>query len=212
MLQQFLVSSSFFTDDISASELRDGLVKVSNGVEWSVKELTDNDFVEEDIEPNVVKKRIRGPLNLRRHNENKLKIYDICIVDGLDHSPKMMVEHIAEADDPDNKEKKIPSASCIWFVNNELQRQVFKIDCLKKYVKEEKAVNNSNLPDSIMNGCSLNTLAKDHLDFRNYMFEERKIDAIKVAREITGMGLKEAKDFVESVTPTMLSNWQKGYF
>ncbi len=48
-------------------------------------------------------------------------------------------------------------------------------------------------------------LSQETLEFevRHLVARGRKIEAIKKVRELTGMGLKEAKDFVDSVEPNL---------
>ena len=177
------------------------------------KDLLEDDFVKEDIEPNITKRKIRGPLNLRRHNENKLREGDLCMVEGLEHSPKMLIEHIGESEDPNESiQKKHISAMCCWFVNNDLKRYVFKVEQLKKVTKEEPVKKVSKIQDSNMYGISMNQIARDYPTFREHMYEGRKINAIKEVRGLTDLGLKEAKDMVEAVTPIMIANWQQGIF
>jgi ribosomal protein L7/L12 len=59
--------------------------------------------------------------------------------------------------------------------------------------------------DSLIQPARLNTtgISEETLEFevRDLLARGRKIEAIKKVRSLTGWGLKEAKDFVDSVDP-----------
>ena len=53
--------------------------------------------------------------------------------------------------------------------------------------------------DLIMASLSIEMPQEDHSDLRDLMAAGQKIQAIKLYRDQTGVGLREAKEFVESL-------------
>lgn len=54
--------------------------------------------------------------------------------------------------------------------------------------------------DAIMDHFGIELPAREHDDVRDLAISGRKIDAIKRYREKTGVGLAEAKEYVDSLT------------
>lgn len=151
------------------------------------------DVVEEDIhnKDNGTVELGRRRINLRK-STNALQVSSVCKVKNIS-GPDMMVEYIRSEK---AGEEMIEIAQCIWFVQGIMHRAAIQTSQLE--VKEEEKVL------SIME-----TMIKRNPSILLNIINDKKILAIKTVRDISGLGLKEAKDLVESVTQIDIEKWRK---
>lgn len=119
---------------------------------------------------------------------------DTVVLRDID-SPEMLVTWVG-------KEDKKGKIRAIWFdKNNAPQGEFFHTDLIKVIPKKEEKP--KKLEDKVFGGISLNSIIemdKDQFnDTLDNILQNRKIQAIKTVRAMSGTGLKEAKDFVEGV-------------
>lgn len=130
---------------------------------------------------------LRGGINLRR-GKSSFKVGDVCILKNI-KSPKMIIEIM-----PERKEKDIQVAQCIWFCNEVLNRAMFNCSTLQLLIEEEKTE-----PAELNREDYRSKVLANHSAMLRIQ-QGKKTDAIKLVRELTGLGLKEAKDLVESLS------------
>jgi uncharacterized protein YodC (DUF2158 family) len=132
-------------------------------------------------------------LNLRRDKSPTFEIGQECKVKNL-NGPKMIVIDNTKDD----------FISCGYYTPDGFWASLnFRKELLEEIREEEKP----NLHDVQMFGFSMNQIVKDFPIIRSYIMSNEKIMAIKKVREITNLGLKEAKDFVEAVSIEMIKQW-----
>lgn len=158
------------------------------GMKVNSIELQKDDFVDSDEKKtDGVVELGRRRINLRR-GKSPLKIGDLCTVKNI-KSPKMIIEIM-----PERKEKDIQVAQCIWFCNEVLNRAMFNCSTLQLLIEEEKTE-----PAELNREDYRSKVLANHSAMLRIQ-QGKKIDAIKLVRELTGLGLKEAKDLVESLS------------
>ena len=78
---------------------------------------------------------------------------------------------------------------------------ILELSDLVKAIEEEFGVSAAPVAVAVAGGAAPAAAAEEKTEFDVVMtsFGAKKLDVIKVVREITGLGLKEAKDMVEGV-------------
>lgn len=142
-------------------------------------------------------------MNLRGGIEknNFIMVGDTVIVSNLEHRPLMRVIDLQV--NPDGTE----SATCIYFDSG------FKT-CMPKLptfvlerIKVDKVSTSSGLYSFTNQGINLAEIMTPTL--KGNLASQKKIEAIKEVRAITGFGLKEAKDYVEAIPDIIILQLQK---
>jgi large subunit ribosomal protein L7/L12 len=87
---------------------------------------------------------------------------------------------------------------------------ILELADLVKAVEEEFGVS-AAAPVAVAGGAAAAPAAEEKTEFDVVLksFGAKKLDVIKVVREITGLGLKEAKDLVESAPKTIKEGLSK---
>jgi large subunit ribosomal protein L7/L12 len=87
---------------------------------------------------------------------------------------------------------------------------VLELSDLVKAIEEEFGVT-AAAPVAVMGVAAAAPAEEEKTEFTPVLadFGAKKLDVIKVIREITGLGLKEAKEFVESVPKAVKENVSK---
>lgn len=87
---------------------------------------------------------------------------------------------------------------------------VLELSELVKAIEEEFGVS-AAAPVAVMGGAAAAPVEEEKTEFTPVLadFGAKKLDVIKVIREITGLGLKEAKEFVESAPKAVKENISK---
>ena len=121
----------------------------------------------------------------------KIMIGDTVKVDGI-FGPFMKVTKLEE-----NGDETI--ARCIYF-DDQKHFNFIDINTLLLERKEENTKTEINVEKEynyMMHGISLDNIVTNSLKL--YMIGEQKLQAIKEVRALSGLGLKEAKEFVEGI-------------
>lgn len=87
---------------------------------------------------------------------------------------------------------------------------VLELSELVKAIEEEFGVS-AAAPVAVMGGAAAAPVEEEKTEFTPVLadFGAKKLDVIKVIRELTGLGLKEAKEFVESAPKAVKENVSK---
>lgn len=191
--------------DLDASDLADCLNDHFEDDIFNLHEIDESDITQE---PASIDQGGSVELGRRRINLRKTKTYSIpiggtCKIRLL-QGPTMLIEDITfqKNQSPIAKDtKEVEVAQCVWFNNNVMNRAVFKTADLEVI----EAINDSQL-------STMSRVIKQHPAVLQEILDGQKINAIKKVREITGLGLKEAKDLVESVSPFDIERWKQGIY
>lgn len=188
--------------DLDASDLAECLSDNFEDDIFNLHEIDESDITQE---PDSIDQGGSVEIGRRRINLRKTKTYSIpqgavCKLKSIP-SPTMLVEDISyqknQAKIGETKEYEI--AQCIWFANNVMNRAVFKAADLELVEKEPEMSFKSKL-------------IKDHPAVLQEILDGNKINAIQKVRLITGYGLKEAKDLVESYTSFDIERFKQGIY
>lgn len=87
---------------------------------------------------------------------------------------------------------------------------VLELSELVKAIEEEFGVS-AAAPVAVMGGAAAAPVEEEKTEFTPVLadFGAKKLDVIKAIRELTGLGLKEAKEFVESAPKAVKENVSK---
>jgi hypothetical protein len=193
-------------DDLDSEDIEECLNdNMGEVVSFNVSEIDESDILvgEPNIDQGGSVELGRRRINLRKSKEYSIPAGSACRVRAI-KGPTMLVEDVSyqknqQAKIGDTKEYEI--AQCIWFANDVMNRAVFKATDLELIETVEPA-----------KMSTINNIIKQYPAVLQEILDGQKINAIKKVREITGLGLKEAKDLVESVTSLDIERWKQGIY
>ena len=199
-VKYFLVEGTGESDYPGYMDILDVLQSNFNSShKFSISEVEENDILipPPNIDQGGSVELGRRKINLRKSKEFSLPIGSICKLKGIE-GPTMLVEDIDFRVDTG---KKYEVAKCVWFKDSCINSSAFNVDVL------EVIKDSSTAPMSVMS-----RLIKDHPVILQYILDGQNINAIKVIREVEGLGLKEAKDLVDDISQMDIVRWKAGIY